>query len=188
MESAQEKRVWFEAESALYVIRNQLNLGKKLIRIATGFFSVRGYNLIRPGTHGKKMYILVGLDKPSLERARKALVQEIMDDLRRGSDLERRQAVIDLIEKMEGGNFRIIDMRAKDIHAKMFIVDDIIAISASSNVSERGMLRSIENGAVVTNPEDVLYLVKKYDEHFFAPDALDITQELIDERWQARRS
>lgn len=96
-------RQWFDRGEAIKVIRYYFQCGEKLIRIATGFFTVRGYNLIRESARGKQMYILVGLDDPGKERVRKALVEEIMRYLRTGLDVDRRQAVQELVEKMEGG-------------------------------------------------------------------------------------
>jgi len=178
-------RQWFDRGEALKVIRHHFQCGSKTIRIATGFFTVRGYNLIRGSARGKQMYILVGLDDPGKERVRKALVEEIMRDLRTGLDVDRRQAVQELVEKMEGGDFRIIDARAKDHHAKLFLIDDAVALVASSNVSQRGMIDAIEAGTVVDDPEAVRVFLSQFDHHFFSPDSIDITQELIEQlrRW-----
>ena len=178
-------RQWFDRGEAIKVIRYYFQCGEKLIRIATGFFTVRGYNLIRGSAHGKQMYILVGLDDPGKERVRKALVEEIMRDLRTGLDVDRRQAVQELVEKMEGGEFRIIDARAKDHHAKLFLIDNAVALVASSNVSQRGMIDAIEAGTVVDDPEAVQVFLSQFDHHFFSPDSIDITQELIEQlrRW-----
>src|SRR6266545_3862206 len=117
-------KAWFDRGTALKVVKYYFKNGKKLIRIATGFFSVRGYNLLRSSANEKLMYILVGVDDPGKDRVRKALVQEIMRDLRRGIDENRREAVYELAEKLKIGDFRIIDARAKDHHAKLYLVDD----------------------------------------------------------------
>lgn len=176
---------WFDRGTALKVVRYYFQSGEKLIRIATGFFTVRGYNLIRSSANHKQMYILVGVDDPGQERVRKVLVQEIMRDLRSGCDEDRRQAVEELVVKMEGGHFRIVDARAKDHHAKLFLVDDTTALVSSSNVSQRGMLDAIEAGYVVTDKPAVLFYLEQFDTHFFAPDCWDITQELLEalKRW-----
>ena len=178
-------REWFDRGTALKVVRHYFQSGEKLIRIATGFFTVRGYNLIRTSANNKQMYILVGVDDPGRERVRKALVQEIMRDLRSGRDQDRRQAVEELVAKMEGGRFRIIDARAKDHHAKLYLVDDTIALVSSSNVSQRGMLDAIEAGYVVIEKSSVQVYLDQFDKHFFSPECWDITQELLDalKRW-----
>lgn len=176
---------WFDRGTALKVVRHYFRVGNKLIRIATGFFTVRGYNLIRSSANEKQMYILVGVDDPGKDRVRKALVQEIMRDLRTGRDENRREAVEELVAKMETGGFRIIDARAKDHHAKLFLVDDCIALVSSSNVSQRGMVDAIEAGYVVDDKRSVKVYLEQFDTHFFAPDSWDITQELLDalKRW-----
>jgi len=176
---------WFDRGEALKVIRHYFQNGEKFLRIATGFFTVRGYNLIRGAARGKQMYILVGIDDPGQDRVRKALVEEIMRDLSTGLDIDRRQAVQELVEKMEGGEFRIIDARAKDHHAKLFLIDDKTALVASSNISQRGMIDAIEAGAVIEDSEAVELYLKQFDTHFYASDCVDITQELIEQlrRW-----
>lgn len=87
----------------------------------------------------------------------------------------------ELVEKMEGGEFRIIDARAKDHHAKLFMIDSAVALVASSNVSQRGMIDAIEAGTVVDDPEAVQVFLSQFDHHFFSPDSIDITQELIEQ-------
>jgi phosphatidylserine/phosphatidylglycerophosphate/cardiolipin synthase-like enzyme len=113
------------------------------------------------------MYILVGFDDPGKERVRKALVEEIMRDLRTGLEVDRRQAVQELVKKMEGGEFRIIDARAKDHHSKLFMIDSTVALVASSNVSQRCMIDAIEAGTVVDDPETVQVFLSQFDHHFF---------------------
>lgn len=171
---------WFDRGTALKVIHHHFRTGQNLIRIATGFFTVRGYNLIRSSAKNKQMYILVGVDDPGKDRVRKALVQEIMRDLRTGRDVDRRQAVVELVEKLEGGQFRIIDARAKDHHAKLFIVDETVVLVGSSNVSQRGMLDAIEAGNIVTDLSGIQYYIHQFDQFFFAPDSYDISQSLLE--------
>src|SRR5512135_2759309 len=55
---------WFEKQVALDVLRYRFQQGKKTIRIATGFFTIRGYNLLRHAARQKQLFLLVGLDEP----------------------------------------------------------------------------------------------------------------------------
>jgi len=84
-----DRRIWIEKGTALAVIRHHFEDGKFLIRIAAGFFTVRGYNLIRGAASGKKMRILVGIEEPGEQRARLVMVEQIMRDLRTGRDPDR---------------------------------------------------------------------------------------------------
>ncbi len=171
---------WFDKKIALEVLRYRFQLGKEIIRIATGFFTVRGYNLLRASARDKRMYILVGLDDPGEKRVRKALIQEIMLDLRTGVDIDRRSAVLELVEKLKGGNFQIVDARAMQHHAKLYIIDVAVAIIGSANMTGRGLMEAIEAGNLIEEPAKVADLVEKYNEYFYHPNCVNISQELIE--------
>lgn len=174
---------WFESRITFEQIRRCFMEGKKEIRIASGFFTIRGWGLIRKSTTGKQVYLLVGIEDPGEDRVRKALVNEIMRDLRTGSDHLRRQAVSDLVQKMAAGEFRIFDARAMDHHAKLYLVDRKVAIITSANTTGRGFIEQIESGTLETKRDKVAALVDKFDEYF--AQAKDITQELLEafQRW-----
>lgn len=201
---------WFESRITLEQIRSCFSAGKEEIRIASGFFTIRGWGLIRKSTNGKRVYLLVGIDEPGEERARAVLVQEILHDLATGRDRDRRQSVKDLVEKMESGLLRMVDARATSHHGKLYIVDRSIAIVASANTTGRGFLEQKEAGGLYGpslierfieqygNPNITPALIEqlhqfiqmmvanyvcKFDEYFAI--AIDITQELLDalKRW-----
>lgn len=174
---------WFDKGLALEILLFYLHRGKHAVRIATGFFTIRGYNLIRSAARGKKMFILVGIEEPGEKRVVKALVQEIMRQLRMGLAVDRRQAVEELVKQMEGGDFRIVDARATDHHAKLYIIDTEVVLVASANVSGRGLIEAIEAGTVEKAPEAVTYFLQRYDAYF--AQGIDITQPLLDalRRW-----
>lgn len=169
---------WFESGTSLEQIKSSFSKGKKEIRIASGFFTVKGWSLIRSSTIGKKVYILVGIDEPGEERAKVALVNEIMRDLRTGLDRDRRKSVLDLVHRMESGVFNIVDARATSHHAKLYIVDKDLAIVTSANTTGRGLVEQIESGIRHDKKEDVIPLVEQFDEYF--ADATDITQQLLE--------
>lgn len=176
---------WFDKGVALKVVRHYFQRGKSIIRIAVGFFTVRGYNLIRASAGGKKLLILVGVNEPGEDRVKRVIIREIMEDLRSGLDEDRRAAVLELVEKMEGGHFRIVDAHAMDHHAKLYLVDDDVALVGSANISGRGLIEAIEAGCMVDAPEYVADYIKWYEEFFYSPECFDITQALIDalRRW-----
>jgi len=177
------RETWFQSQRALEYISDRFQAGQKEIRIASGFFTIKGWGMIRTYTKGKHVYLLVGIDDPGEERARKALIEEIMRDLRTGLDRDRRQAVADLVQRMESNQLQIVDARAMDHHAKLYLVDEEVAIMASSNLTRRGLMEQIESGSIVTKPSEVSELVKEFDDYF--AQAKDITQELLEvfRRW-----
>lgn len=75
MQNNKKRLSWFEPGKSLLNITEQLEKDQQKIRIATGFFTIKGWNLIRRYTTGKKTYLLVGLDDPGEQRARMALIQ-----------------------------------------------------------------------------------------------------------------
>lgn len=169
---------WFDKGSALRILLFYLSRGRETIRIATGFFTVYGYSLIRKTARGKNMFILVGIEEPGEKRVVKALIQEILLHLRTGIGEDRRQAVQELVKKMERGEFHIIDARATDHHAKLYIIDEDVVLVASANVSGRGLIEAIEAGTVEKSAEAVTYFLHRYDDYF--AHGIDITQPLLD--------
>lgn len=199
---------WFDAEITYQQICYCFNSGKREIRIACGFFSVKGWGRIRRYTIGKRVYLLVGIDEPGKEQARAALVKEILRDLATGTEQNRRETVQDLVEKMESEELRVFDARAMKHHAKLYLVDENIAISGSANTTNRGFIEQIESGtlygpsliekfvqtqtagldktevAVMVEAltrffqEEVKTLVKKFNRYF--TQSVDLTQELLE--------
>ncbi len=61
---------WFEKGKSSQYISESLEKATRIIRIATGFFTIKGWNLVRRYTTGKQTYLLVGLDDPVLRATR----------------------------------------------------------------------------------------------------------------------
>ncbi|MBP0028643.1 helicase-related protein [Roseofilum sp. Guam] len=174
---------WFESGESLEWITKHLQKTHHTIRIATAFFTIKGWNLIRRYTTDKKTYILVGLEDPGEQRAKIALVQEIMKELRSGLDRDRRKAVLELVNKIESNEFGIVDARSTDHHNKLFIFDTKIAIQSSSNLTFKGLTQQVEGGLVTDQIAEIEYLVEQFDRYF--ADAHDLTEDLLDvlRRW-----
>ncbi len=67
---------------------------------------------------------------------------------------------------MEGGAFRIVDAHAMDHHAKLYLIDEDVALVGSANISGRGLIEAIEAGYTVTDPQHVTDFVRWYENHF----------------------
>lgn len=178
MQHNKKRSSWFESGKSLQYIIELLQEAKQKIRIATGFFTIKGWNLIRRYTTGKKTYLLVGLDDPGEQRARMALIQEIMRDLRTGLDRDRRKSVRDLVQKIQSNQFEIVDARVKDHHNKLYIYDERAAIQTSSNLTGKGLMEQVEGGNIITEKSEVIALIQEFDGHF--NDAQDLTQDLLE--------
>ena len=199
---------WFKEKTSLEQIRARFSKAKNKIRIASGFFTVKGWDLIRDYIKARQVYLLVGINEPNEKQARAALVKEIRDDLAIGHHKRRRESVEDLVTRMKKGQVSIVDARASSHHAKLYIVDHHTAINTSANATGNGFLYQIESGDVhapseikrfilensnlsgVNTPETLAALnkfnenkvanwIKSFDEYFAT--ATDITQELLTE-------
>lgn len=178
IEHGTERRTWFEPGIALYQIRLYAEATEREIRIATGFFTIRGWDKICASLREKQIYLLVGIDEPGEERAYQFVIRELMRDLQIGLHRGRRQAVLDLVKRMQSGQLQIVDARARDHHSKNYLFDRTAVIITSANLTGRGLAERIESGGIHTAPAEVNYMVDQFD-HYFA-EAEKITQALLE--------
>ncbi len=179
--SSDNSKSWFESRKPLERVRLLLLEATQEIRIASGFFTVGGWNLIREYTNKKQTYLLVGLYEQSTDNVKlvlEKLVDEIMRSLRTGCDEHRWKAVSDLVQKLQSREFEIVDARAIRHHAKLYIADRNAVIIASSNLTVQGLTGQIEAGNVLRDPREVESLTQKFDEYFV--EAKNITEELLE--------
>lgn len=167
---------------------------QKQVRIATGFFTVQGYDLVRSMLLGKQVNILVGYDETSKERLKRKLIDDIMVHLSRWESPNRREAVEDLVTKLECGELRLVEQGETEVldarirkrdHAKVYIIDTQKALVGSSNLTVSGLLNNAEGVACVNDPTRVAEWVKLFDDYWKAPDTYDLTQALLEalRRW-----
>lgn len=175
-------------------IEQHLRNARERLRIATGFFSIEGYDLIRSRVASLKVDILVGYDEHSHERLREMLIDDIMVHLSRWDTENRRFAVHSLVGKLQRRELRIherLDARVrKHDHAKVYLIDDRLAFSGSANLTRSGLINNSENLAVVLEPERVRYWCLRFEENWTAPDTQDLSQLLLDAllAWMGLRS
>ena len=175
--SSPERSTWFENRKSIEYIAHYLELVETEIRIASGFFTIKGWNLIRKYIRDKFVYLLIGINEPGEEYARSALIDEIMRELRTGLDQERRQGVQSLVEKMQNEELRLVDARVTDHHAKLYLIDNKVALIASSNLTGKGLITQIEAGSVITEANELRALIQEFDDYF--AQAQDLTAELL---------
>lgn len=173
---------WFDSAVIYELIQRFFPKGKAKIRIASGFFTVKGWGLIRGSAEGKQVDLLIGINERNKNRdvreAKRVLIQEIMRELAKGdTPSDRREIVADLVEKIRAGQFRLVDARATKHHAKLYVIDCKIAIVTSANLTGHGLLDQIEAGNFLTQKLEVESLVTKFDQHFSMAD--DLTQEVL---------
>ena len=171
-----------------------LQAGQKTVRIATGFFTVEGYDLIREHLADKRVYLMVGFDEMSKERLREKLIDDIMFHLSTWDGPNRITAVHALVEQLEKRRLFVVEQPPGDLidarlrnrdHAKVFIVDDATAVVGSGNLTVSGLRFNVEGMTQVTEPEKVAYWVERFNHFWKHPDTIDLTQALLEalKRW-----
>lgn len=160
------------------------------VQIATGFFTIQGYDLVRQALSGKVVKILVGFDERSRERLRQKLIEDIMLYLSRWDVGNRREAVIHLVRKIQGGQFFLTEKkegvnqlfeartRSRD-HAKVFIIDRKKVVVGSINLTLGGLLYNSEGGTIIEKPERTKFYVERFEEYWNDQNTFDLTEALL---------
>ncbi|MDZ8053578.1 MAG: helicase-related protein [Aulosira sp. ZfuVER01] len=175
-------RSWFDSKTIYEQIQYHFPKCQSKIRIASGYFTVNGWDQIRDVVKGKYVDLLVGINERTQRQderhAQHLLIQEIKKDLATGSSPgNRRQAVADLVNRIRTGQFRIVDARARKHHAKLYFVDCKVVIITSANLTKHGLMQQVEAGNPLSRKKEIVKLVKKFDGYF--AEAVDLTQRLL---------
>lgn len=175
--------------NTVHFLREHLSQTEKRIRIATGFFTVQGYSLLRTAFVNKTVDILVGFDETSAERLKAKMIEDIMAHLARWNEQDRREAVLDLVRKIQAGELRIVEREVVEVidarirrgdHAKLYILDDTLVLVGSSNLTVNGLRFNYEAVSGNDDPERVRDWVTKFEHYWTAEDTYDLTQALLE--------
>ncbi len=150
-----------------------------ILRVATAYFSIKGYNLGRTYlAQSVQLHILVGRQEG--EHVYKAVLEEIRRELRQ-SDMDLYDAVVELVERMRAGRFRIRDAREMErpFHCKFSICDDAMLWHRSANFTVNGLQGQAEQVEASYDAEHIQRWTDWYDE--VARDARDLLAEIRDE-------
>lgn len=167
-----------------------LQAARLAIRIATGYFTIQGYDLIRNPLENKRVYILVGYDEASRERLRDAVIENLIAHLRRWDVDNRRDAVRALVAKLQRRELEIVERRGEILefidsrvrnedHTKVYIVDDDYVLVGSSNLSRSGLRLNAEGMSTIQEPERVGYWLERFETYWNDPNTLTLTDELL---------
>jgi len=174
---------FFQDRQAIQHLRHYLPLGVREVRIAVGFFTVRGYSYIRSSLQAPRVAILVGMEEQTKEKVRAAITNDVLRDLRTGVNANNRTAAQDLVARLAGGQLRIIDARALRHHAKLYIIDAQVVLAGSFNLTGYGLLEQVEQGSVIRDVEAIAKYTRQFEEYFAQGE--DITNALLAalQRW-----
>ena len=126
-----DDKSWFAKGTAYDRVTQHILTGNKIVRIASGWFSVAGWDLIRESIGNKQVLLIVGINEPyrrDVTNAKIVIVNEIIQELGIGVKNNIREAVEKLAEIIESNQFKVVDGRAMKHHGKLYIVDSKIVI------------------------------------------------------------
>lgn len=183
----------FEPEGS-YNLVHALVQGCSKIDVATGFFTLGGFELVADGLDDPDIRILVGgfeEDRRSARRA--AFLLRFVESIDRGLEpsREHKRAVIGQIYwRIVHGKISIRSLDARMIerlHAKVFIFADRAVYVTSANLTWSGLKKNIEGGHLLTKEDraaDIAYFSRKFEEHWLAgiPLAEEVLRK-IEESW-----
>lgn len=174
---------FFQDRQAIHHLRHYLPLGMREVRIAVGFFTVRGYSYIRSYLQAPRVAILVGMEEQTKEKVRAAIINDVLRDLRTGLNEHNRTAAQDLVDRLARGLLRIIDARALRHHAKLYIIDAQVVLAGSFNLTGYGLREQIEQGSVIRDAEAIAKYTREFEQYFAQGE--DITKALLEalRRW-----
>jgi superfamily II DNA or RNA helicase len=194
VDSDGENQLDHYAADTLSFLRRYLHQSADILRVATGYFSIEGFDSLRLYLLCREVRVLIGYDQNAPAVLHNQLIDRIMEDLRRWNGEERREAVKQIADSMELGKFKIlkkdsvdelyVKSRQKD-HAKIYILDSRLVLPGSANLTKAGLRFNSENSNAITDPQRVSYYLQKFNTNWFAPDAYDVTQDLFEalSRW-----
>lgn len=175
--------------NTLKFIQPYFRNGQKLFRIATGFFTISGFDLLKEELRNGRVELLVGFDEATRERVKQHLIADIMYHLRTWEGADRRNAVIALVDKLKKRQFRLLEqyheqeidarLRKRD-HGKVYIIDDRIVITGSANFTIGGLSRNVEGIKVISEETSVAYWVNQFKIYWKDKHTVDLTQELLE--------
>lgn len=148
--------------------------------IATAFFNIKAYELIKEEIKGLKYFRLLLGKSPELNE-KITLGERLLNDIKEeveGFNLERSQneLVRDLINFLKKKNVEIRIYTKDFLHGKAYIFDNLVVVG-SSNFTRAGLTSNIELN-VVSLEAEAEYIRKRWFDKFW-DQASDFKEELI---------
>jgi superfamily II DNA or RNA helicase len=149
--------------------------------IATAFFNVQAYAMVKDNLNGVKRFRLL-LGKAPEIKSQRTLGDELLSLLKEeveGFELskEKENTVKDLIDFLKKDNVEIGLYDKEFLHGKAYIFDNLVVIG-SSNFTASGLTHNTELNAVSLEESKAIYTREKWFEKFWA-ESNDFKEELI---------
>ncbi|WP_437758477.1 helicase-related protein [Sorangium sp. So ce1389] len=175
----------FETASSAKVVR-ALAERTEVLRAATAYLSVGGYEILTDPLREATMRLLVGTEQawPSVAD----ILRRFQQSIERGPPSESKQrAIRHFHQGVVTGAVRVRHFASKykpRLHAKVYLFDGRAAYITSANLSQSGLRSNIEGGYVARAEEVVEYYLSRFEEYF--NEAEDLVPEILpvlEESW-----
>ena len=170
-----------ESGEAINAVK-RVSKGSEFVRIATGYLSILGYDIVARNLDGAQVRLLVGSNDRRGRMEIANAVNDLKGDIESGpSNPMKIQAARKLRQELVGGGIRVRCLKARhtpDFHTKVQIYDRSAVLSGSFNLSYNGLVKNVENCEVVVEREKVDYYIHSFDNFFH--EAIPIEDDLID--------
>jgi hypothetical protein len=163
--------VFSRSESARLL--QALAAATKLLRVATAYLTVYGYEIL-----ARRLSSMIRLIVGSPDACNN--IREVLDLFRKtienGPPSNQKRAIVRAFhQELVRGSARVraFDPRFIDrLHAKVYIFDNHAAYVTSVNLTHSGLWLNIEAGHVVRDPSNVAFYIRCFDEFFETADEL----------------
>jgi len=164
----------------------KLGPGTALLRCATAYLSIHGYQILVDPLDEADLRLLVGAETTL------ASVKEILLEFRKSIETgvpttSKGDAIRNLHRSLVVGRAKVrgFDPRRKPrLHAKVYLFDDYAIYVTSANLSRGGLRSNVECGYVVRAPEAIAYYIAEFDSLFERAEDLTIDViKAIEESW-----
>ena len=152
--------------------------------VATGFFTLDGYELLADGIDNPDVRILVGgLEDDKRSAAHAEFLARFVRSLDRGlapPQNVKREIIDQIYWRIVHGkiSMRALDARMSErLHAKIFLFDQRAVYVTSANLTATGLKWNIEGGYLITSREDIDYFLAKFDAHW--QKALPLAEDVL---------
>jgi phosphatidylserine/phosphatidylglycerophosphate/cardiolipin synthase-like enzyme len=139
-------------ERKLGNVLNEVIMPGANVYIASGYFNLGGFKLIKEKLNGaKEVSVLLGRALSPLDiRAPELFIEELRQEAEKSMDSpEAKSSIRDFLRWLENPNVRIKIYKKHFYHGKFYIIEGVpiigsIAISGSSNFTEAGLTHNTE--------------------------------------------
>ena len=182
-----ERESIFESGKMASTITRVSHLAE-FVRIASGYLSILGYDIVASNLNGAEMRLLIGSNDNIGRMEISNAINDLKKDLESGPDSPiKHEAARSMRRAIIGGGLRVRCLKARhtpDFHPKVQIYDKSAVLSGSFNMSYNGLVKNVENCEVVVDEDSIRYYIENFDDFF--NEAIPIEDEILemlDDTW-----